>query len=275
VTENRTLLLRTVLLWLLLELLAATQIRSPAGTPVAWDWLRTAISPFIWTAQQLGELTTDLVFGLRSTQRLLAENQALRSELQETRSRIVLLEEDRAAMREASALLDSIDGFDSSSITGRCVYRNLRLGRMELLIAAPHTIVRDSPVVAAAGLVGRVVDTAHRRCWVELLTHPAAAVAVQTADGSVHGLATGSGISELTVEYVPRAAALLRGDLLLTSGADGIYPPGIPVAQVSRIRESDASFLEVAAAPRVDVATLRVVLLLPEWRPEIRERGQR
>jgi cell shape-determining protein MreC len=200
VSENRTLMLRTVLLWLLLELLAATQIRSPAGTPVAWEWLRTAVSPLVWTAQQLGELTTDLVFGLRSTQRLLAENQSLRSELQEARSRIVLLEEDRAASREASALLDTIEGFNSSSIVGRCVYRNLRLGRMELLVDAGHTIARDAPVVASSGLVGRVVDTAHRRCWVELLIHPAAAVAVQTADGSVHGLATGSGISELTVE---------------------------------------------------------------------------
>jgi rod shape-determining protein MreC len=274
VTENRTLLLRTALLWLLLELLAATQIRSPGGPPLAWIWLRASVEPLIWSAQQVGQLTTDVVFGLRSTQRLLTENQLLRTELQEAQSRIALLEEDHAAMREASALLRSIGGFSSSAITGRCVYRNLLQGQMEVRVEAPHDVVRDSPVVGGSGLVGRVVDTGRRRCWVELLTHPAAAVAVQTADGGVHGLVTGSGVSELTVEYIPRAAALLRGDLLLTSGADGIYPPGIPVAEVSRIRESEASFLEVAAAPRVDFDTLRVVLLLPEWTPEERERGQ-
>jgi rod shape-determining protein MreC len=69
----------------------------------------------------------------------------------------------------------------------------------------------------------------------------------------------------VSVLYVPRAADLLRGDGLITSGADGIYPAGIPVARITRIRETDAPFLEIRARPTVDLATLRVVLLLPGW----------
>jgi rod shape-determining protein MreC len=100
------------------------------------------------------------------------------------------------------------------------------------------------------------------------VTHPAAAVAVQTPEGQVHGLAVGSGREALAVEYVPRSAELLRGDTLVTSSADGIYPPGIPVATVTGIRESDAAFLEVRAVPAARLDTLRVVLLLPEWARE-------
>lgn len=110
-----------------------------------------------------------------------------------------------------------------------------------------------------------MVRSAHRTLWLELITHPAAAVAVHTRDGTVPGLATGSGSLELEVAYVARTARLLRGDLLYTSGADGIYPPGIPVAEVVRIRESDATFLEVVARPLAELPTTRVVLLLPDW----------
>lgn len=268
-TEHRTLLLRLALIWLLLELLAASQVRTPSGAPVVWGWVRAVADPVRWTAHALGDLTTDLVFGLRSTYRLVTENERLRDELSEARTRILLLEEDREALREATALLRFVSGFAQSTAAGRCVYRNPRLGSMEVRIDSATIIPADTPAISARGLVGRVVRSARRQCWIEIITHPAAAVAVQTQDGRVHGLVTGAGSSELSVEYVPRSAALLRGDTLFTSGADGVYPPGIPVAEVQRIRESDATFLEVVATPLVDVATVRVILLLPHWTPDV------
>jgi rod shape-determining protein MreC len=257
------------LIWLLLELLAASQVRAPSGVPVVWVWARAIADPARWTAHKLGDLTSDVVFGLRSTHRLLTENERLRGELAEARTRILLLEEDQAALREASDLVQFVAGFEHSTIAGRCVYRNLRLGRMEVRIESAAIVPVDTAAVSAGGLVGRVVRSGRRQCWVETITHPAAAVAVQTRDGRVHGLVAGSGTSELSVEYVPRSAALLRGDTLFTSGADGVYPPGIPVAEIQQIRESDATFLEVFAAPLVDVGTVRVILMLPYWTPDV------
>jgi cell shape-determining protein MreC len=55
---------------------------------------------------------------------------------------------------------------------------------------------------------------------------------------------------------------------LVTSGGDGIYPPGIPAARVTRIRESDEPFLEVTAISTADLYAARMVLFLPEWAPE-------
>jgi rod shape-determining protein MreC len=68
---------------------------------------------------------------------------------------------------------------------------------------------------------------------------------------------------------VPRQAALERGALLVTSGGDGIYPPGIPAARVARIRESNEPFLEVTAVSTADLQAIRIVLLLPEWAPKV------
>jgi len=54
---------------------------------------------------------------------------------------------------------------------------------------------------------------------------------------------------------------------VITSGGDGIYPPGIPAARVTRVRESDEPFLEVTAVTTADLLAVRMVLLLPEWSP--------
>jgi rod shape-determining protein MreC len=266
-TENQTFLLRIALLWILLELLAATQVQTAAGSSVAWSWLRMVASPTVWTARWIADLGTDLYVGLTDVEEMLAVNQRLRLELDSARARNLLLEEDNRALTSASDMLAGVSTFEESAIAGRCLYRSLHLGSMQVKIQTDRAIEHDTPAVGADGLVGRVVRSSRRTLWIELLTHPAAAVAVQTLDGTVHGLATGSGSLELDVVYVERTARLLRGDLLYTSGADGVYPPGIPVAEIVRIRESDATFLEVTAHPLVELPTTRVVLLLPDWSP--------
>jgi rod shape-determining protein MreC len=138
---------------------------------------------------------------------------------------------------------------------------------MEVRTAERLIIRRDSPVVTADGLVGRVIRSEGRRHWLQLLTHAAAAVAVQTVDGQLDGLALGSGGDALTVAYVPRQAELKRGTLLVTSGGDGVFPPGIATVRVTRVRESDNQFLEVDAAASADLRSIRVVLILPKWAP--------
>jgi rod shape-determining protein MreC len=60
---------------------------------------------------------------------------------------------------------------------------------------------------------------------------------------------------------------LERGSVLLTSGGDGIFPPGIPIARVTRIRETNDPFLEITAAPTAELLVVRVVMLMPEWSP--------
>jgi cell shape-determining protein MreC len=67
------------------------------------------------------------------------------------------------------------------------------------------------------------------------------------------------------VAYVPRQARLERETVLVSSGGDGIFPPGVPTVKVVRIRETSEPFLEIGAVPTADLQSVRVVLLLPEW----------
>jgi rod shape-determining protein MreC len=255
---------RTALLWGLLEILAAWQVRTTDG-PILLTWLRAVIHPVIATADRVGDLTIDLGLGIHDLQRVITDNRRLRLELEEIRGRELLLEEDLQALREASSLAGPISEFEAGAQVARCTFRDLGAGTMEVRTANRVMIPRDAPVVTSGGLVGRVVRSEGRRHWLQMLTHVAAAAAVRTNDGSVNGLALGRGTATLTVAYVPRQGHLERGVVLVSSGGDGIFPPGIPVVQVVGVRETEDPFLEVSAVPTVNLQTVRVVLILPDW----------
>lgn len=264
---SRTYVLRTILVWTLLELLAALQVPSVGGGPVLFSWLRTLVEPVAMVADGAVDLAVDLGAGFRGLHRATVENREMRNELEELRARQLLLQADLDALRQIGDFAGPNGEFDAGSLIGRCAYRDLIMGTMEVRTAQSVVLERDTPVVSAEGLVGRVMRSEGRRHWLQLLTHAAAAVAVQTDDSLVHGLALGTGSDVLTVAYVPRQAVLERGAMLFTSGGDGIYPPGIPTARVTRVRESDEPFLEVTAVSTAELRAIRMVLILPQWSP--------
>jgi len=260
----RAVFFRTALLWGLLEILAAWQVRTSDG-PILLSWLRAVIHPVIATADRVGDLTMDFGLGIHDLQRVITDNRRLRLELEEIRSRELLLEEDLRALREASRLAGPVSEFEAGARVARCTFRDLGAGSMEVRTVNRVMIPHDAPVVTSGGLVGRVVRSEGHRHWLQILTHVAAAAAVQTTDGSLNGLALGTGTDALAVAYVPRQGHLERGMILVTSGGDGIFPPGIPVVQVVGVRETEDPFLEVSAVPTVNLQTVRVVLILPDW----------
>lgn len=264
-TPPRSLLLRTVLIWGMLEIVAAWQVRTAEGSPILVSWLRGIMEPVAWAAQRCGDLATDLGLGASDLRRVVVENRRLRFELEALRARELLLEEDLAAQRETSELVAEVSELAGGAVAARCAFRDLTAGTMEVRTGDPVVVRPDSPAVTAGGLVGRVVRSEGTRHWLQLITHPAAAAAVQSEDAEVQGLVLGGGGDALAVAYVPRQATLERGAALLTSGGDGIFPPGIPVATVVRIRETNDPFLEIGAVPTADLNAVRVVMLIPDW----------
>jgi rod shape-determining protein MreC len=261
---QRGFLIRLLLLWLLLEALAAAQVRREGGSTVLGDWLTTAARPGVAVCSWLARGASDLTLGLGDYRQLVIRYQRLRLEREQLEARNLLLEEDMAAMEETMGLPHVGIRLEADSIVTRCTFRNLGQGRMQISAGRVEEVVPSSAVLGPHGLVGRVVRSRARSSWVELLTHPAAAVAIRSEDGAVEGLASGTGSDELRVEFIPRRAQLLRGTLLVSSGADGIFPPGLAVARVRTVRETEGPFLEVRAAPTAHLATLRTVVVLPQ-----------
>ena len=144
----RVLFFRTAVLWILLEILAAWQVRTSDG-PVLLTWLRAVIRPVVATTYWIGDLTVDLGHGVHDLQRVITDNRRLRLELEEIRAREFLLKEDMQALREASLLAGPVSEFEAGARVARCTFRDLGAGTMEVRTANRVMIPRDAPVVAS------------------------------------------------------------------------------------------------------------------------------
>jgi rod shape-determining protein MreC len=102
---------------------------------------------------------------------------------------------------------------------------------------AANGVRKDMPVVAGAGLVGRVVQVSQRTARVLLLVDPSSAVASRLASNGETGVAEGTGGDELRFDLFDAEAVVTVGDEVVTSGYEGgVYPPGIPIGTVARIQ---------------------------------------
>ncbi len=263
--DRRSRALRFLLGWLLLEVIAAAQVVQEDGATVFHSWIHIAVSPVVWSAQKTAEFSENLIVELRSSKSVMVELRRLRFENQAVAAQNIMLLQDIESLSAAHELLIGMPNISETSVLARCSFRHLGQGRMRVRLSGRRSVVRNSAAISGDGLVGRIVSHSREECWIQLITHGASAVAVESQDRSVQGLAVGLGGNRLAVEFLPKGAHVLRGEVLMSSGADGVFPAGIPVARVQSVRETDAAFLEVEATPCVELALIRVVLLMPEW----------
>jgi rod shape-determining protein MreC len=123
-------------------------------------------------------------------------------------------------------------------------------------------IEKDLAVITAAGVVGKIQAVLPGTAKVILLTDPVSTLAVRVQRNREEGLLEGR-LSSCALKYVSFYADIQEGDLLVTSGLDGIYPKGLPVATVVKVSKHEASaFQTVIAEPAVRLSRVEEVLVL-------------
>ncbi len=130
-------------------------------------------------------------------------------------------------------------------------------------------------VMDDVGIVGQITRVYPWLSEVTLITEKDQAVPVQVQRNALRTIVFGSGdTSQLSLRYMPASADIQNGDVLVTSGIDGTYPPGIPVARVIKI-EHDAAypFLNVTCLPIAGVDNHRHLLILSGL-PKLPDRPQ-
>ena len=123
-------------------------------------------------------------------------------------------------------------------------------------------IRKDMAVITPEGVVGKVQAALSGTAKVILLTDPGSTVAVRVQRNREEGLLEGK-LTSCALKFVSYYADIQEGDLLVTSGLDGIYPKGLPVATVTRVKKHEAStFQTVVAKPAVRLSRLEEALVL-------------
>jgi len=134
---------------------------------------------------------------------------------------------------------------------------------------AAQGVAPGSPVINEAGVLGQVTRVYPLSSEVTLLTDKDAAIPLLNARTQMRNAAAGrSDGSGMELRFLAANADIKVGDLMTTSGLDGVYPPGLPVAKVSIVeRRGDSSFAQVLLAPIAQPDSARhVLILLPQDR---------
>jgi len=125
--------------------------------------------------------------------------------------------------------------------------------------------IRDgAPVVSEDGVVGQVTRVFPLQAEVTLITDRDLAIPVQVLRTGLRSVVYGTPKGDsLDLRFVPTSADLVVGDELVTSGLDGVYPPGLPVAKVVRVDKlADTAFARVTCMPVAAVRGARQMLVL-------------
>ena len=120
---------------------------------------------------------------------------------------------------------------------------------------------RDSAVITADGVVGRVTTTTPLSSEVQLLNDANAAAAVTLQESRLQGITQGTGSSFLVLNYIPNTEVVPAGELLVTSGGDRIYPKGLPVGTVLSSQRG-AVYQRISVKPAVDLNRVEEVAVV-------------
>jgi rod shape-determining protein MreC len=131
---------------------------------------------------------------------------------------------------------------------------------------ATHGVRPGSPVTDEAGVVGQVTRVHPLVAEVTLITDRDQATPVQVVRNGLRAVAFGGGASGmLELRFMAAIAEIREGDLLVTSGIDGTYPAGLPVATVVKIdRDTEQGFAHVVCRPAAGVDRGRYLLVLAD-----------
>jgi rod shape-determining protein MreC len=210
---------------------AAAQVRSPRGSALAVA-LATASDPVIAAADAVTGAWADLLAGRESLRRTLAELTYLRREVGELRRTNQLLASEVAGLRQGSRLLAALPSLAQRAIVAGVTARDtLATNTVRLDRGRADGVVVDAAVVAANGVLGRVDVVASHSCRVQLLSHPAAAAAARILGVEGEELLVGGERPRLT--GLPPYTKVPDGLTVVTTGSEGIYPPGLVLGTTS------------------------------------------
>jgi rod shape-determining protein MreC len=232
--------------------------------------LRNVLSLAAYPVQQAARLPVAAAEGIAG---YFAGQSQLREENEELRARLLAAAQGaqryEAAAAEAShlrRLIGAAERIERKSMPAEILYSGRDPFSRKVILdrGAQHGVRAGSPVVDEVGVIGQLTRAHAFVSEVTLLTDKDQAVPVQVLRNGLRAIAFGGGASGLLeLRYMAANAEIENGDQLVTSGIDGTYPPGLPVASVVRVeRDAAYTFARVLAQPSAGVERGRYALVL-------------
>jgi rod shape-determining protein MreC len=208
----------------------------------------------------------EYALGLR---RALANEEAVKRDLARQAERALRVEQLAAENAHLRALLELRPGLTVRSIAAQVLYEASDPYSRKVVIDRGTTsgVVLASPVINEAGVLGQVTRVYPLSAEVTLLVDKDAAIPVLNQRTQARSAAFGSAASPnapaMEMRFMASNADVQAGDVLTTTGVDGVYPPGLPVAKVVGVdRKVDSGFARIVLAPAANPDGARHVMVL-------------
>ena len=213
---------------------------------------------------------------------LIEENATFREQHSADAGQLNLLQVVQAENTQLHKLLEVPQRVNNPMQMAEIVYVERDIFKRKIFVSkgAKANVQAGQVVMDDVGIVGQVTRVYPWLSEVTLVTDKDHAVPVQILRNGIRAVVFGSGdINELALRYMPISSDIQPGDVLVTSGIDGTYPAGLPVAKVVKVERDPAyPFARIVCIPMAGVDRHRYLLIVsgsPELppRPEVAAAG--
>ncbi|MEW9824089.1 MAG: rod shape-determining protein MreC [Candidatus Symbiodolus clandestinus] len=229
-------------------------------------YLTSATAPFYYIANQPWCWLTDITDFCKTQQQLHSENRVLQQTLLLQQSELLLLKQLKEENHRLHQLLNSTAELPQKRVIAHLLVTQLNVQNQQLVLdkGSREGVYLGQPVINGQGVVGQVVAVNYSSCQVLLISDPSHAIPVRIVRNHRQTIARGGGeLSQLQLDLLPLAADIQPGDELVTSGLDGHFPEGYPVATINQVMtDPQQAKLRVKAQTAVAMEQLHSVLLL-------------
>jgi rod shape-determining protein MreC len=229
-------------------------------------WLHMATQPFYAVVQAPSEAWHWMSDSVADRDDLRRDNKRLNEQLRIARVKLLrfdsLIEENKRlrAVREAS------QGISERTLIAEIMKVDVDPFRHRVRIdkGSQDGVFKDQPVLDAFGIVGQVTRVDPYGAEIILISDASHAIPVQINRNGIRSIAVGLGdVGKMSLPYLTVESDAKVGDLLVSSGLDGIFPSGYPVATITKVERDPAeTFAVVEAKPLAQLDRIREVLLL-------------
>jgi rod shape-determining protein MreC len=193
------------------------------------------------------------------------ENQRLKSDLDRTKMDNQYLQAELSTADRAKSLAIFQQQSPSKTIAAHVIGNTTGVGAKVVIVdrGTGSGVQKGMAVITPDGIVGKVTSAYPTASFVLLITDPSFAAGVISQKNHVHGTLKGQGYSTVIVDYVQNEQKLDAGEQFFTSGDDRIFPKGLPVGEVTVVREGK-SYKEIFLTPSGLQNGLEEVLIVTE-----------
>jgi rod shape-determining protein MreC len=238
--------------------------------PVSSWFQRLAIDTQTWFSNRYLALV-DFLTVPRDLATMRQRNAELEADLARLQTQVIELQQKVTETEILSALVDFARAnpeydYSGATVIGRDPSPFFRY--VIINIGSNDGILPGMQVVTDQGLVGRVDAVIAEASRVQLITDSASVVNVTLPASNTEAMLVGSVTGDVSLDMIPQDAAVRPGDVVLTSGLGGGYPPNLLVGQVVSVRKLDYElFQQASIQPNVDFARLQFVLVIVNFKP--------